>query len=154
MGDRGNYVPGPRRKLVASLQEESIEKHPSIADLSSVPSVWAGSTSLGCSISAEKVWLIFGPVPHLWASSTSLGCSTSKTCSTSHAFPLFLKVSPRSGDPSEARTARKLAGPKRWNRPKDQPYLLSSGPCFARTADLASLGSLLRGGTFKKRGNA
>ena len=45
-------------------------------------------------------------------------------------------------------------GPKRWNRPKDQPYLLSSGPRFARTAVLASLGSPLRGATFKKRGNA
>ena len=112
LGPGGNNLPGPRRKLFASLQEESIEKHPSIADLSSVPPLWAGSTSLGCSISAEKVWLIFGPVPHLWASSTSLGCSTSKTCSTSHAFPLFLKVAPRSGEPSEARTAvRAKRGP-------------------------------------------
>ena len=50
LGPGGNNLPGPRRKLFASLQEESIEKHPSIADLSSVP----------------------GPVPPLWAAPSLL----------------------------------------------------------------------------------
>ena len=55
--------------------------------------------------------------------------------------------------PEDVEQARRCGtGPKRWNRPKDQPYLLSSGPRFARTTILASFGSPLHGATFKKRG--
>ena len=57
--------------------------------------------------------------------------------------------------PKDAEQAQRGGtGPKRWNRPTDQPPLLSGAPRFARTAVLASLGSPLRGATFKKRGNA